>query len=253
MGITKRTSAEAVKDARGHEAKAAELEVKATDSATTIERMEAESVDAIVADPRQAEKIDAEITAQWRMARAFTAKADQHRSKATEFYREALDLEATELHREADKLDKQAEQHTARVDDLLTKLRELDGLEYGPRDRVKTDGGDWVAQNLGASVATKLRNDAETIRIKADNNRFFLATGKRAFGKQDLNAELGSKYSVTVMPMHLQAHHVSELLGRVTAGTTPRFDDTGGVSAWDGEMEGTTPDPEPESSTHGRL
>lgn len=217
MGMIKRTSTDAVKDSGGHEAKAAELEAKAAEATTTIDRMEAEAVDAIVDDPRQAEKIGAGITAQQRMARAFTAKADQHRTKAAELKREALELEAAELHREADKLDKEADRHAAQVDELLVKLLELDGLEYGPLERVKKDG-DWKVQNAGASVTAKFRHDIEAVRIKADNNRYYLATGRPAKDKQDLNAELGSAYNVMIMPMQLQAYHTTALLAQIASG-----------------------------------
>lgn len=252
MGIIKRTSADAVKDAEGLETKAAELEAKAAEATATIERMEAESVDAIVDDPRQAEKIDAGITSQRRMAHAFTAKAAQYREKATTSYREALDLEAVELHREADKMDKQSAQHTAKVDGMLAQLKDLDGLEYGPSVRVKNVGGEWVDQVHSASVSAELRRNVESIRIKADNNLHYLATGRLAFDRYELNNELGSSHNTSVGVTRLSSHDRSDLLAQVTAGMTPRFTDSGGNSEWDGQLRGDDAEAFRES-TMGRL
>lgn len=219
MGIIKRTPADALKDAATATRKAEELEAKATEADETSQRMDAESMAALIDNPGQAEGITAKISAQERLARAYRMKAAEHRGKVTEHRREALSLEADQLDRDAEKVERDAEKVAEKVDAARQALEHLDGYSW-EREPIGYDTAGKANEWSAGGAADDLRGQAGNLRLAALHNRFYLENGKRASFVSELTS--GNVQGPTSYDAGRQIDpefHTSDLLAQIASGT----------------------------------
>jgi hypothetical protein len=220
MGIIKRTAADAMKDAATMASKAADFEAKTAEATATAQRMDAESLDALVDNPGQAEGISGKIDAQERLARAYQLKATEHRGKVPGYHHEALELEAAAIDREADKLERDAAQQAEKVADALAKLEALDGgCKYAPA-RIPSSGYSNESAATFVPKAVVMREQVQVLRAKAAHNRYYLQNGRMAHDRYELNPMLSEPFS-TLAGMWLPEGTTSDLLAAIANGTVP--------------------------------
>ena len=212
MGIIKRTTTDALKAAERAEATAKKWDDKAAAARAEAQQMDASAGAAILADESQAEKITLTLQAQERKARAYDSAAAEARREAAQARADALRIEADELDRKAGQLEKDADRLAQEVAAALADLERLNGVPYARAAAVLPhEAADGVG-NAGLSNLEWKRREIEDVRLAADNIRHYLATGKTANDKSDLNTLLDRDYSLMVMPITLQAVHTTDLL-----------------------------------------
>lgn len=174
MPTKTRTPADALADAREAQASANSYTAQADTARAEAARIDADAVDLIVNDPAQADRITREVSTQERLANAYTAKAGAERARADKLARDALALEAARLDRTADGAAKAADQHQARVDELLAQLEDLDGVSYQVAP-VRTSGG---SEFYPTGKAEELAANVVRDRFRASVIRYVLEHGQ---------------------------------------------------------------------------
>lgn len=196
MKLTTQTSAAALKAAtRAHHA-AEQMESQAREAEGRISAMEAEAVDALVADPGQAQSITTAIDGQTRLVAAYRTKAAQHRAEAARALQSAAALDADELARAADAKTAEGEAAQARIDKLLTALEEYAGVsfEVAPASRDFTgEPTSWPS-----TVAEDLQDEGTLLRVQASSSRYYAEHAQAPQTLAELNTVPGANYSLSL-------------------------------------------------------
>ncbi|MEV0572784.1 hypothetical protein AB0H79_09755 [Micrococcus luteus] len=190
MKTTYKTAAAAVQAAVRAERTAEEMERQAQDAQARIAAMESESVDALVADPGQAQAITTAIDGQTRLVAAYRAKAAE------------------------------AEVAQAHIDKLLTALEEYAGASFevapASRDPFTGEPTSWPS-----TVAEDLRDEGTLLRVQASSSRYHAEHGSALRTAEDLNALDGIRLGMydTAGGLLSPSAHWSPLLRAIDAGT----------------------------------
>lgn len=218
-----RTAADVVAQAREADQEARRLEALAAEVHAKVQKMEAESVDALVSNPDAAADIGAQIDAQARLERAYREKAAHHRREVDRFKLEALAVDAAERLADAEKLEADADKHAAKVEALLSQLEDLDGVAYevAPSEY----GVDGRATSWGTPKAAVMQDDAHALRVLAAHSLYYSRQGETADTVHQLRETVGEDWlprnadPFTLTNPQLYPENRSELLASVVAGT----------------------------------
>lgn len=220
MKTTYKTAAAAVQAATRAQRAAEEREQQAQEAQARIAAMESESVDALVADPGQAQAITTAIDAQTRLVAAYRAKAAQHRAESAEALRAAAGLDADELARAASTKAADAEAAQAHIDKLLTALEEYAGasFEVAPASKDPFTG---EATSWPSTVAEDLQDEGTLLRVQASSSRYYAEHGSAPRTAEDLHALDGTRLGMydTAGGLLSPSAHWSPLLRAIDAGT----------------------------------
>ena len=219
MKLTTQTSAAALKTAARAQRAAEQMESQAREAEARISAMEAEAVDALVADPGQAQSITTAIDGQTRLVAAYRTKAAQHRAEAARALQSAAALDADELARAADDKTAEAEAAQARIDKLLTALEEYAGVSFEVAPASRDFAGEPTS--WPSTVAEDLQDEGTLLRVQASSSRYYAEHGSAPRTAEDLHALDGTRLGMyaTVGGLLSPSAHWSPLLRAIDAGT----------------------------------
>lgn len=172
MTTKTRTPAAILEDAREAQAAADDLETKAAAALDEARQIDADSVDLIVDDPAEAERITREVSTRERLANAYRVKARAERTRRDGLILDALTAETARLDLQAEKAEKAATAHQARVDELLAQLEDLDGVSYQVAPTRKDMAGNPI--EWPETKGDDLRQDGRRLHYQAAVLRYYL-------------------------------------------------------------------------------
>ena len=174
MPLMKRTPAHYLDEARRAQASADDHQSKAQAALDEARQIDADAVDTIVNDPAQAERVTREVSTKERIAAAHTKKAQDEQGRRDGLIRDALAAEAVRLDTRAEKATRAAARHQDAVDELLSRLEELDGVSYQVAPVQDRHGaGSHYPETRGEEIVSEVEGN----RVQASLIRYYLEHG----------------------------------------------------------------------------